>query len=202
MVWPRVNIDREASLGVALLCIQRDGLPMQIIELRSPEFRAALSDQSVRSIDKTVVYPSVRTRSRGGGRTAWSDMRIETVLVLRQSFDWSGATGLAITPAQEREVFEYLQASHGAALPAELRTASESTISVWSRDGLVFNGLRAGALLIAWLAAAFGVWRIIRAEKRYRRWVLTNCAYCGYSLEGLTTQRCPECGKARMPRWR
>lgn len=61
---------------------------------------------------------------------------------------------------------------------------------------LSFNlDLRASALLffLAW----FGVWaraRVISAREMRRRPKLV-CRSCGYSLEGLKSGRCPECGR-------
>jgi hypothetical protein len=50
------------------------------------------------------------------------------------------------------------------------------------------------ALNVAVLAfIGWGV-HVRRAHRRWRRLAQGRCAECGYSLEGLTSDRCPECG--------
>ncbi|MCA9282696.1 MAG: hypothetical protein H6812_00830 [Phycisphaeraceae bacterium] len=201
VIWPRVSVDRVGAVGVALVCVQRQGASIEVIGSNDPKFRAVLNDPGVRDIDRVVIYPMVRTRSVGNGDTAWSDMWIENTLIVRGSADFRGA-GMTVTLAHERAVLAFLQANHAALLPVELRKSSSLVVRKWSRQGLIYNGLVGGALVVALGAAVFGVWRVIGAERRFREWVLTNCAYCGYSLEGLTKHRCPECGRVRMPLWR
>ena len=67
--------------------------------------------------------------------------------------------------------------------------------SQWS----VYGRLQRWAFGIAtwWLNVAFGtalLWIGIRAYRRGRD--PTACSACGYSLAGLATSTCPECGKA------
>ena len=74
--------------------------------------------------------------------------------------------------------------------------------TLWARDELVYPWLIGGTVMVTVCATAFGIWRVIVAERRYRRWIVDHCVYCGYSLKGLTISRCTECGKDRRALWR
>lgn len=47
---------------------------------------------------------------------------------------------------------------------------------------------------------AIARWRSERREKHQDRLERRNrCMYCGYSLNGLVSSKCPECGRERRP---
>jgi len=49
---------------------------------------------------------------------------------------------------------------------------------------------------IAIAALGWGLWRCWRAEQSSRRTKLGQCLHCGYSLDGLSSEKCPECGES------
>jgi hypothetical protein len=61
---------------------------------------------------------------------------------------------------------------------------------IW--PGAILNTVFYGAIL-------FGLWRAWIALKRRRRRKRNLCVRCAYSLAGITTSACPECGAAILP---
>jgi rubrerythrin len=54
----------------------------------------------------------------------------------------------------------------------------------------------------AWFTLLFAARRLITHAIRLRRTRHNRCPACGYSLTGVTTNVCPECGDAISPQTR
>lgn len=202
MLVPRVSTNPPDQRVGSYLCIRSPGAPLKVIGVNAPAYRAALQDGSVPERDRVQVDVRISVRSEGAGDTSWSDVRLVTILHVEQNPDQRWASGVSMTPAEDLAVLRHIQRTNAKALPPALQGAQDLLVREWTLDGLLHNGLRLGALLIALGAGAFGIRRILRHEREYRRWALTHCPHCGYTLTGLPGKRCPECGRDRPALWR
>ncbi len=66
--------------------------------------------------------------------------------------------------------------------------------SIYAAFGGVGFAVVCGSLLLSPFAAM--IFFAGRRRLRERRQIAGHCDACGYSLKGLTSERCPECGEA------
>ncbi len=152
--------------------------------------------------------------------TQWSKALLHPKWSERRVRIWIGHEGAPsaseLVSVARRVKLDQLDAGELDALGPEhqRRHATEQTFSTFSRPsareprvvvdlprrreqrplGYLLDALTLGALLLGLLLLAAAAWRALRRRRRRAR---DRCPGCGYDLEGIDAEPCPECGAER-----
>lgn len=203
VIWPPIKPTTTVHSGSIVLLIRQSDGGLRLVRESDEGFRNLMWVSSGDPAQKASVTPEVTIEVLPAAKLARSSSLRRVTLSFKEGPRYDAqpsGSGWPLRDAERIEILRHIQAADPTWLPPELRTSAGLTAIGSLGEGVRHNTARATALIVALGAAAFGLWRIARNERRYRRWALRHCAHCGYSLAGLKADICPECGHAREQR--
>lgn len=202
MIWPPLKPGAASTTGPIILLIRESDGGLRLVPESDDGFKNLMWVSAGDPAQKASVTPELIVEVLPPARLARSSSQQRVTLSLKEGPRYDGApsgSGWPLSDAERIETLRLIQRTNARWLPPALRETSELSRTVSIPRGVWHNTARASALIIAFAAAAFGLWRVARNEQRYRRWSLRHCEHCGYSLAGIRGDLCPECGHPHEP---
>ncbi len=196
-LWPEQGQSSQTRNNL-LVCV-RDGDHLLIFRSDTPEFlaefeRVAYKDDADRRVLLRVQLAESRKKA---WPDRWSASRCSATLTFASQLNMPGFTGAMLDGDEQLQVLRHFQRRPPQFFPALLNNSSSLTVTRTDGLAVAHNLIRWILVMLVPIVFGLGAWRIVRAERRYAREYHDSCVVCGYSLVGLASERCPECGVVR-----